>query len=686
MSYITKSQSNVIQDILINLVENVPDITDINVGSIIRQLAEALGIEVSVLYTDLDIVYNGTRLASAMGDDLDNLGLLVGITRRVGTKSEGYVTFLRNQPTGTPFVITQNSTIGTQPNTSTEQQKFIVKVDTTFPTSITNEAHSFADGIYYYKMDERFANTVTDITGTASGSPYTFVATADYNIISDYEGLIVDVSTITNVDDCETADWSESADATADALDGADYKEGSNSLLLGKSGTTTNYAKYYKIITSVSGANKKLLMYLKIKDSATKSKLAQIDISFGTTNDSNVYTFTIPKASLTIGWDLYSFDYTSTDVTVTGSPLITGIDYAEIKLITTSTSDTLTSGDVKMDFWFFSEANDYVGDIVEFVQTGTLPDDGTDFFVDYVPLSKEVLCESEDIGTDYNVDIGRIIYKVSSIPNVDNVYNYVAQTGGTDEESDDALRERIQNASSASGKATSESLRQAVLAIPGIISVNVDDTPLKQATNEPHVYNSTTKKFKLDYEIAIDNANLLISDTYGGGADYIKGTDYVLNTTTNEIDFNLGGSEPINGNTVYTTYDYNWLGHADLYAAGTAIPMPSTLLNSVVSVVNETKSAGITVSVSEPTVINVSVTATITVESGYVATAIKNNVKETLTNYLDAINIGVDVYLAKLIDIAMGVEGVENISITTPASDVSIGANEIARPNVITIN
>jgi len=128
MGYTKKAKDDIISDILINLVDNVGDITDVNVGAVIRQICEALGLEQYELYNALDEIYNGTRLDTSTGVDLENLGQLVGITRKDGTKANSYVTFITRQAAGTNFTIPIGSIIATQPNIGEEQLRFSVKV------------------------------------------------------------------------------------------------------------------------------------------------------------------------------------------------------------------------------------------------------------------------------------------------------------------------------------------------------------------------------------------------------------------------------------------------------------------------------------------------------------------------------------------------------------------------------
>lgn len=75
-----------------------PQLTDRNPGSVVRLLSESFAREYAVLSRQLEAVYKAGFLDTAAGRDLDQLAVLVGITRRLLTFAAGTVVFGRSTP------------------------------------------------------------------------------------------------------------------------------------------------------------------------------------------------------------------------------------------------------------------------------------------------------------------------------------------------------------------------------------------------------------------------------------------------------------------------------------------------------------------------------------------------------------------------------------------------------------
>jgi uncharacterized phage protein gp47/JayE len=697
MAYTIKEQENIINDMLVDIVTNVTKVNDLNTGSVLRTLTESLAQEIYYQYQQMQNIYDGTRISTAEGDDLDNLGTIVGITRTEGNQAEVDVTFERESTVSSDFTIPAGTIVSTQPNSSLGQLKFVTLADGTFDASITDEEVTFNNGFYNYKLSERKIGDIITLTATVSSSSEDLTKGSDFSIVEDFEGYLPDNSDITTIDDCETADWSDSTDATADALNSTNYKEGSNSIDLGKSGTASIDAYYSKTLASVKSiTNKQVFFWFYIKDATELAKFdnLKIRLSSDTTPTNNYYEFTL-NDSLETGWNYYVLDYTQTgDRTRTGSPNTDQIKSLRIHIETNNTTDTITSGDIGMDFWFISEAEYYRGDIIQFNDAETIPDDGTTFYIDWKPLSVDITCQAEEIGEEYNLSQDVIIYKVSTISSINTINNYVSSSGGQDEESDTDYRARIQNAAAVAGNATTTALEQSILAIPGVNSVLVNDLPEKSSTDEPHVYNSSVDLYKLNNEIVtLDDSssptNFDIKDSAGGSSAYTYGTDYTVDTDTSEIDWSVGGTNPTSGNFFYVDYDYNWLGHVEIIVAGEASPISSDVQSDVDDAINETKAAGIQVTWTEPTINYINITSTVTVDTdaGYNSSTVKTEVQTAVINWLNAMEIGEDVLISEYINTVMNIDGVSNVSITNwdgdtsaPFSDVTIDNDEVARP------
>lgn len=689
MPFTIKPTNQIVDDILFNIVQGVPDINDINPGSVLRTQVESVALELAALYQELNDVYEGTRIETATSTDLDNLGSLVGVERKEGTQASGNVTFIRAQPSTVDFSIPAGAIVSTQPNTGETQYRFTVDANTIFRFEITDESHEYVDGIINYKMDERFIGVVSDLTGTSGAVPYIFVEGTDFNIVRNTTELIITPGSILLVDDCETADWTESVDATADVLDNVNYIQGSNSLKLGKSGTTTNEFSYEKILGAVKdGTGKNLVLAVYIKDQFTLNKLQKMNLLIGSGgSDANSVALDIAQNRMEVGWNKYELDASLDTAVTTGTPNIAAINFLRITFYTNFITDTVVSGDINMDFWIFAETDDFTGDVIQFDRTGTLPDDTTDFFVDYNPLSKEVPCTAESVGEGFNVGRNKIIFKVSIIANIDNINNYAQMQGGTDVETDDDYRERIQLATQVQAKATVTALQQAVLAVDGVTSVGVDDLPRKTMTSEPILFATGTDDYGLEMEVAIDNATLEVSATVGAvpGTILLNGVDYILENSI--IRFQALGTKPDDATIFYVTYDYDWLGHVEMFVSGIATPLPAAVVTAVDTAIAETKAAGVVVTWDEPTIVTVPVTVNILADTanGYTFAGLQPIVESAIEDFLNTIEVGTNVYIADIIQLCQDIEGVLNTTVTLPAADVVIAESEVARPGAITV-
>lgn len=161
------------------------------------------------------------------------------------------------------------------------------------------------------------------------------------------------------VDDCETADWVDSADMTT-TLNAVTFKIGTYGLNLTKDAGASDTASTDKTTTSVDFTSKDLWMWLYIVDAAMLAKLAATDcvtLRFGSDN-ANYYQYTRDAADLAVGWNAITFNVSTADST-TGAPAIAACDYSYIALKATGAAITWTSTDLVMDQWMVASADDY---------------------------------------------------------------------------------------------------------------------------------------------------------------------------------------------------------------------------------------------------------------------------------------------------------------------------------------
>ena len=697
MAVSIKEQNDIINDILIDLVTNVTKINDLNPGSVIRTLAESIAQEIYLQYEQLQSIYDGTRVASATADDLDNIGSIVGVTRIPGATASGTITFIRNTIAASNFVIPANSVVSTQPGIANVYEYSTTEAKT-FLAQIPTEQQRFYDGIRKYKLSQRIIGDIISLQGTKNSVAKSFVKPTDYSIIKLSEGYIVtDATSIIELDDCDAVTgWNESTDAVAVATEGTDKIEGTNSLKLGKSGATQNYIWYYKTLASpVNIENKKVFFNVKIKDQTTLEKITKMKIIISSDSNpiNNYYIKTINVNQLSIGWNEYVLDYLiGGDAVKYAFPNPATINSVKIEFETVDTTTTITSGDILIDYIYSSLAEYYVGDIIQFVSYDRYPDNNTLMTFNWRPLSIDINCIANGIGSDYNAARNAIMYKVSNLPYINSVNNYEPMTNGSDEELDDNYRQRIQNAASSPGKASVAALRNAVLSIPGVASVIIDDLPVRTIEDEAQIFNEHTLQNKLLNEVAFldDNTtptNILVTNTFGGTADYVYGTDYIL--VDNHIKWISGATNPTHGAIYYVDYQVNWLGHVEMLVAGNTFPISTTLSNSITEAIDSTKAAGVSVTWQEPSVVEINISCNVQVNTllGYNEDTVKEEVQRNIIDWLNNMQINEDILVSEFYKIVMNTEGVTNVEIINwngvmmpPFSDITIAETEIARP------
>lgn len=124
-------------------------ITDLNPGSVIRTIVEAISREIEYLHLQLQEAYRSGFLETAEGEALDLVVSLLGVKRKPPQPSSGIVTFGRN----------------------TEPEKI----------AITGEVHLY-DGSTEYELKRALVKEVVKVEGTLGGAPVTFEKDVDYRL------------------------------------------------------------------------------------------------------------------------------------------------------------------------------------------------------------------------------------------------------------------------------------------------------------------------------------------------------------------------------------------------------------------------------------------------------------------------------------------------------------------------
>lgn len=160
-------------------------------------------------------------------------------------------------------------------------------------------------------------------------------------------------SNTTTFDACEvTTDWAASTDATAVATTSA-LSQGAYSLKLGKSGTASvdfSYSKTKSATVDCTG------MYLQItilvKNTTELAQYVALTVRLGN-DSSNYYEKTFDREELVNGKNEISI--LITDMGSVGTPAIATLDYMFIGFKTSAAANTVTSGNVAMDYWRVSD-------------------------------------------------------------------------------------------------------------------------------------------------------------------------------------------------------------------------------------------------------------------------------------------------------------------------------------------
>ncbi len=166
------------------------------------------------------------------------------------------------------------------------------------------------------------------------------------------------------VDDCDTADWSDSTDMTT-SLNSTTYWEGNGSLNLTKDGSSSATASTFKTTTSLDFTDKGLRLILYIIDAAALAKLAAsncLTIRFGSSS-SDYYEWQKDLTDLVVGRnDISGLTSSNADSTV-GTPVLGSCDYTYVGLTADASGTTWSSGDFIMDDIAIFNANLLVRDV-----------------------------------------------------------------------------------------------------------------------------------------------------------------------------------------------------------------------------------------------------------------------------------------------------------------------------------
>lgn len=128
MSIQIKEFETMVADTL-NRITGSSIITNINVGSVIRTLIEAILSEVDLQYYQIYQLYQSMNIDTATSNDLDRLIKILGIVRNSATKCTANIIFGRSSASVSDILIPINTIVGTRMDANGLVTEFVVSVD-----------------------------------------------------------------------------------------------------------------------------------------------------------------------------------------------------------------------------------------------------------------------------------------------------------------------------------------------------------------------------------------------------------------------------------------------------------------------------------------------------------------------------------------------------------------------------
>ncbi len=160
------------------------------------------------------------------------------------------------------------------------------------------------------------------------------------------------------LDRCESLgttpnEWNGSEDAALPVLNPVEGIEGEWCINLGKSGTSSTTVSYFRTLPNVLDYSKAALFSLYLNIDSSESYLALTEtgcvvVKFGT-DSSNYYSYSFDRNQLLVGWQ--SPNIAIADMTITGTPDLSQIQYLEISFEVFDAAITINSGGWAMDYW-----------------------------------------------------------------------------------------------------------------------------------------------------------------------------------------------------------------------------------------------------------------------------------------------------------------------------------------------
>ena len=162
-----KSYSNVRDDLIIGVVDNT-NITNLNSGSVIRTILETIAKAFSDLYQLIHTVTRAGFIQTAEGKWLDLKVRELGLTRKEGQKTTGYITFYRNEAKDENITIPKGTIVKTVKDSEGQEYRFKTIEEIILPAGET-ESFTLIEAVNQGSNYNVGKETITKITTHISG-------------------------------------------------------------------------------------------------------------------------------------------------------------------------------------------------------------------------------------------------------------------------------------------------------------------------------------------------------------------------------------------------------------------------------------------------------------------------------------------------------------------------------------
>jgi len=312
-------------------------------------------------------------------------------------------------------------------------------------------------------------------------------------------------------------------------------------------------------------------------------------------------------------------------------------------------------------------------------------------------------------GEDGNVAASTII-KFSSKPiGVDSVTNIVPTINGLNKESDDSFRSRLRQYVLSLARSTVAALEAAVL---GATDTNTGATILYAKAVEDIVNLGNVSLYIDDgtgysRSIEVITGEIVTNGLGGPPANTAVGGETYLFLNYGAID----GSSPIvitsdlNGVLVETTdyYINSASGQINFVApltTGEEITASYTRFTGLIALAQKIidgdpldrvnypgyRGAGVLVKVNTPQIVIQNVEANLVVSEGYDLSDIQSSVENAILNYINTLGISGDIVRSALIAAIKNIEGVYDVIIITPSSNIIVLDDQLARSTISNVD